>query len=440
MVERVLVLGTTGVDKDYALDNLKGYREDQYGEAGFEHINLEDDFILKKNRIKIFDYLDADEDEQVKYWLKGWNELKNILKNYKDKNLLLSMHSVLVHRSYGTRSPIKVKNIVEDFEPTMIVTFIDDVYIKWHRTQKRAGRQEYIGKPTLEQLLQGRRSEILIGDLLAKQTTEDSYPPHYVISVWHPARVLDRIIFRRPLATAYMSFPISKPRKLKSAGDISGEEEINGVLKRVSEFESHNHDIAFFCPLTIDEYPLLNAPRIDKNGNLVAKLEDKVKYFRAFQMNNRWNVRDFYGNATTLLSNDRELPKAINVEFIGKDDEVSNVKGMIRTDVGIRDYRMIRQSDFLVVINPFFKTVGGEFKFAKGVRNEIEYAQKLKRGVPIIIYQNPAHDPDGLIFEHLERGSGHVGGASYGSEYISIYNDLETFLNNIEVTTKKMRK
>ncbi|MBT9165002.1 MAG: hypothetical protein DDT23_01013 [candidate division WS2 bacterium] len=432
MSVRALILGTTGVNKDTALGNFKRYRETQYGEVNFEHLNLEK-IILEKNGIKIFDYLDADEDEQISYWLKGWSELKQRLNHYTDIDLLLSMHAVLVRRSYGTRSPVKIKRIVEDFKPTIIITLIDDVHIKWYWTHNRAAqrKQKYLGKPTLEQLLQARRSEILIGDLITKQITDDSpYPPHYVISVWHPARVLDRIIFRKPLTTAYLSFPISKPRKLKLAGDPSGENEINGILKRVSDFESKEHNIALFCPLTIDEYPLLKL----LDDPVVKAYDEEIgeeKDFRVFQMENRWNIRDFYGRETLLLTDDSKLQGEIKIPIIDKVDEVSDVGGMIRTDVGIRDYRMIRQSNCMAVFDPVFKTAAGEFKFARGVLNEIEYAQKLKRKIPIYIYQNKSFDPDNLVSKRFETGSEHVGGQTYGSEYITLYFDLERLLQAI---------
>lgn len=421
MVQRILVLGTTGVNKDFALQNLSKYRTELHSNEGFEHLNLED-FILKENGIEIFNYLDADEDQQVRFWIKGWKGLKSKIKSCKDKNILLSMHAILARRSYGTRSPMKIECIINDYKPTKLITLISDVYLMWHRTHEYAGRRKYLGKPTLEELLQARRSEILVGDILAKQAAkEDPYPLHYVISVWHPVRVLYRVIFHRNPSTVYLSFPISRPRELKLHGDPSEEKEINKNLEAISKFEVDHPDFIFFCPLTIDEYPLLKAAKVSK------KDKNKTFYFREFKMENRWNVRKFYGKVD-LLIDESDLPEKIIIP----DEEVEHVAGMIKTDVGIRDYRMVSQSSKgMVVLNPVSKGVDEEYAFSEGVNNEIEYALRLNRERPIYLYQNPKQDPRGLARSKSETGSKNVGDLTHKLEYVISFSNLRDLQNEM---------
>ena len=372
MAERILILGTTGVSKSTAIANLRKYRESLHGCANFEHFNLED-FIIEKNRISVFRYLDTEYDQQIQYWLKGWDGLITKLNECKDQNVLLSMHSVLARRWYGTRSPVRLERVVKDFNPTIIITLINDVYLQWHTTHEHAGRENHIGKPSLEQLLQARRSEIFFGDLIARQVTANDpppYPPHYVISVWHPARVLDRVLFRESLKTVYLSFPISKPRKLKLAGDDTGVREMNSVLSTVSELDLRAHDIATFCPLTIDEYPLLMAESKELSVGC-----DESEILTVFETKTRWNTRDFYGEETLLITDD--LPEEIKIP----EEQINHAEGMIKADVGIRDYRLVEQSESLAVLNPVFKTTDGDFKFARGVYDEIRFA--IKKEIPI---------------------------------------------------------
>jgi hypothetical protein len=83
MAERVLVLGTAGVRKSVALKNLNRYQIEQSGTPNFVPFDLERT-ILDANRIPFYRYLDADEERQCTYWLKGWKALK-----YKEKNKYL---------------------------------------------------------------------------------------------------------------------------------------------------------------------------------------------------------------------------------------------------------------------------------------------------------------------------------------------------------------
>lgn len=427
MAERILIFGTTGVNKSFVCRKLETYQTNLYGKVNFQWFDFEN-FVLSANRFRhIYEYLDAKAEVQSNYWLEAWEQFKPEIQKHNDENIILSMHGVLARREYGTRTAIEINKILEDFKPTKIITLIQDVYLKWNYTQERAGEKRYIGKPTLEQLLQARRTEIFLGDLIAQQIDRTSpFEKHYVVSVWHPVRLLDRLAFRsNTLSKFYLSFPISTPRKWMEKDDYSKKDEIDTALKKVLDYESKFQTVAFFCPLTIDEYPLLNSTTErgrDEDGNEID--------ISIFNISNRWNVRNFYGEEL-LLMDDQTLPETINIPL----EQVKDVAGMIRTDVGLRDYRLILQSNFLAVYNPIFIRPDGKVRISRGIHNEIRYATYYNK--PLYVYQTPSYDPEHKLEHDLTFQAPSVGGGVQGSDYISIYHDLDEWLEAILEEIKK---
>lgn len=406
MTERFLILGTTGVVKNDVISNLRKYAQSQSVPVDFVSVDFEKDYILGKTpRLKMHSYLDAGKDRQRGYWQTGWESL---MLECQAKNIILSLHGVLTRLTTGTRSPINLHSLFE-FSPTRIVTLIDDVYVKWYRTETRAVDAPYKGTPTLEQLLDARRAEIFLGELIATNINPQAL--YYVLAVRHPARTLYRLLFvpHQELTTVYLSFPISGPRKLLSENDdSSGIFEVNEFLKKANDFESKNPKVACFCPLCIDEYPLLWAPEEKKQG----------KKYKVFRMKDRWNIRKFYGDEI-LLTVDSNLPAKIEMPS----KQVDHAEGFIRRDVALRDYRLVTQADRLAVFNPWFN--GRE---TKGVRNEIRFA--IRNNIPCHIYQDPKHDSNGEAREKLNPPLSSLGDEPY-SEYIKFHDSVDDLFKRI---------
>jgi hypothetical protein len=431
MNERVLLLGATGVRKQVALRNLKAFQERYNTGEEFESLDVEEHILSEGRRVPIpfHQYLDKPPDQQHMLWLRGWEKLAQKLKSddFKNKNIILSMHGVLVRPMYGTRSPVVLSKIMMDFKPTVIITLIDNVYLMWDRTQQRAGKRGYVGKPTLAQLFRARRAEIFFGDLVANQTLSDNDPaPHYVISVWHPARLLSKLLFRKPkLQLAYMSFPISIPREvLRDKGSDQLIQELNTLLKRAADFEAINPNFGFFCPLTIDEYPLLGTLT---TGNSV-KFEDEqggVVDCRVFLTKDRWDVRQFYkdirGGDKEILLTDDDIPTSITIP----EKHIRGAASFIPDDVTIRDYRLTAQSDYVVALNPVLL---GHPRISGGVYNEIICALTLTK--PVLAYQDKKHDPEGIFQKEFRKVSESMG-PSLDFYHTIPYDDLDSLLHEI---------
>lgn len=438
--ERVLLLGITGVRKETALDQLEEYQENHYGNARFRSIHFE-----KSLDKSIFTYVKEAENQQRFTWDRAWRRMKRKHSevfeehNQGSEDIILCMHGVLTWGNYGARSPLVIRKVVEDFRPTIIITLIDDIYLLRHRIHETAEGEPWRGTPELEQLVQARRSSIFLGSLLAKQRRHDEDPPlpHYVLSIWHPARVLDRLILNHPdLKPVYMSFPITTPRTYRLAsGSIDVKEELNSIFERTIDFGKTHRDLTFFSPLTIDEYPLvfarqqredfphLNSRRVERepegdNDN------DECTYDVEFHMEDRWDVRDFYGDNETLLTKDGQIPDIISIP----EDEVIAIEAMVESDVPHRDYQLVEQSRQLAVFNPVLQNRKGEREISGGVNNEIVYAQSL--WYPVYIYQDPSRDPDDLVRKEYKKSSGSME-EQPGSELIKVEDNLDDFLQRL---------
>lgn len=393
MRQHVLILGPVGVGKKLALSNLESYSNQQPYSPLLMRFDLEKDFIFPSNHITEYGYFDSQKDMQKIYWENGWRSFyeNHVAKSDGDNaTVCLSLHAVITRPLYGTRSPINLQSLLS-FRPDIIVTLIDDVYLMYSRTEARASGLGYRGRPTLEQLLDARRTEIFLGDFIASHVAPSAR--HYVLAIQHPARTLYRLMFGRNLRRIYLSFPITGPRALLLQGDSSGIEEVNSFLRLADDFESRNPHIACFCPLAIDEFPLLEAIKECETSQL------------EFKTANRWHISDFCKEP--LLVGD--MPETIQIPK----EYVSRAAGLIRSDVRLRDYRLVDQSDALAVFNPWFNG-----KRANGVRNEIALA--LRHCIPVHIFQDPKHDPENEAMKTLKKEEGSLGDEP-GSEYLTFY-------------------
>ncbi|MBI4487496.1 MAG: hypothetical protein HY694_00290 [Deltaproteobacteria bacterium] len=285
------------------------------------------------------------------------------------------------------------------------MTLIDDVYTKWYQTERRSGGLEWKGRPSLAQLIEARRDEIFLGDVLATNLASGGNElRNYVIAVHHPARVLSHLIFNSHPRMIYLSFPISEPRRLLQQGDSSGISEINDFLKRAFAREKDSEATVCFCPLTIDELPLTVLK--GKKGTV------------QLQRSHRWDVTAFYGSEP-LLTDPHFLPESMSLPH----NQVKDATAMITSDVATRDYRLVLQSNRLAVFNPWFNG-----KQSKGVDNEVDCA--LQHHIPVHIFQDIRHDPQNRAQEYYQRSAGSLGYRE-SQRYITLHNTVEELFASI---------
>ena len=332
------------------------------------------------------------------------------INNHEDTFLLL--HSTISRSFYGIRSPIIFERLL-DWNPDAIVTLFDDVYVCWNNTQVRAKGNHYIGMPTLEQLILNRRVEMVIGDLLsANLGIRGNNVPHYFLATRHPCSLLDRLLYPpNELKTIYLSFPISAPRRMLKNGNNDGINEVNIFLKAAYDRANSDRSLALFCPLSIDELPLVSLPGANEG-------DEKC----VFEKDMRW---DMFSLCEHPLLNNDPLPDTIDISK----QEIEEASSSIKLDVAIRDYRLIDQSQALWVFNPVFKEddKAAILEPSGGVSNEIDYA--THQSVPVYIYQNPDHDPGGIAPEKW-RNSPSALGVGFSASQINFVNNMNDLFDS----------
>jgi hypothetical protein len=383
--KRVLFLGLTGIAKRKALENLARYCKSKFYQD-CEVVDLDNDFLVSRIAAQPA-FLDDDIWSQRKAWCEAWDlcrneQLEPLIEA--DKHIFLGLHGCYLRTHYGSRCVLDMKRIAQ-FKPTLIITLIADVYDMWWRTEERARGEAWRGQPSPEHLIEGRRAEVMVADQIALECS--SRPRSLVLAIQHPCDTVSKCIFSPKPRVVYLSFPISEPRRMADKGDMSGIEEVSGLIRHVYERQKSDADLACVCPLAIDELPF---------SKCFKGICDAEAAFDRDAV--RWDLSNFWP-----LSERMGIPAEIGGKF--RSEDVHAASGSIRTDVSWRDFRLAEQADKLAVFNPIFP---GRETVTGGVANEVTFATKF--GHPIYVYQDPKLDPNDLCAKWLAGfGSGTMG-------------------------------
>lgn len=378
-----LFLGTTGTEKEEALKRLRKWAENQGRPQPFI-VDFEDQIEkLHYSNGSLYEYMDLPKlSLQRPQWKTTFEYvLPSIKLEQQKRDVYIALHGSLIRKEYGVRSVLDLLNIAS-LKPDAIITLIDDVFVNWCITEKRArGGQGQKGRPTLAQLLIGRRHEILTGDIVAN-FLEDKLglprKPHYVIALRHSVETLGRLLYGNNIKTIYTSFPISTPRERQEQGDHNAINEINGMLQKVLEFQKNHKDLVIFLPVTLDEMLLANLAATitkDSGDNDMAKLK----------LTQRWQIPEILGKT---LRNEEDLPEVLEMPA----RQLMEIAGLINDEILTHDFRMIDQSKKMLVLSQYC-----EKEESSGVSAEIDYA--LYSSVTIEGYQVPAWLPPGVKWE-----------------------------------------
>ena len=385
MHQRILLLGTTGIKKKSIAENVKNVLNSDYGH-NIQIIDFEKEYFKKTNDYRnMSGFLTIEKNWQHLIWNDAWKmfsaDLEGELKN---TPIILILHGAYVNEGYGVRSFIDFNYICKDFQPSLIVTLIDDIYNMWWRTEAHADGDNIKGRPSIEQLLMARRTEITIGDLIAYQNSLTKPARHIVCSVNHPVgNILKLVLFNAKVA--YLSFPISEPRKLSRNGDNSFIDAINCFHN--SALNRNSNKVIYISPLAIDELPLCTVANpviqnieqekneIEKAFSLdkerkkeeLKKLANSEKSTIVFDRSKRWPLSDLWKNSDLLCDNAPKVPTTIEIPA----SQLHNICGIIKTDIGWRDYKLVDQADALSIFCPI---PPGREEVTRGVMGEWQKA------------------------------------------------------------------
>lgn len=383
--KRVIFFGVTGICKNDVAKNVQEFIKSEYNEE-YTIVHFEKDFLTKRPNFRSFDsYLAKPVAEQAIMWSEAWQDFQKFLSTIHNKKILLLLHGVFVRKNFGVRSVLDLAQIIKDFQPTLVVNLIDDIYSLYNNTYDRAIKGQSNQKPTLEQLLTGRKAELLISELLCLQGNQRFRIRHVLFSVRNPLRSLVNIIYSNA-HIIYLSFPISAPRgAIKKRGDYTLKEGIDQFHKSSLDLLRDNKSISIISPLSIDELPFVET---------LTSPQGEGALTISFDSSKRWQLSDIWGEEATA-SNNQPAPAEIPIE------SVKESVGLISTDVGWRDFRLVSQSSCLAVYCP---VPPGEDRITRGVRNEIDSA--VFEGIPSYVFQDSTWDPNSKIMDIIgETGS-----------------------------------
>lgn len=422
---RTVLLGICGLGKAQLAGRIDSWCQTHHHHAPLRIEDFEHNYLPNGAKVPYRTFLRDAPTKQFDYWRSGWAELRGsgFLGSTNDDTVLL-MHGAIVRGDYGTRVVLDLPSVLE-FQPDTIITLIDDVYDLWWRTEDRAKDDSWKGRPTLEQLIAARRTEQLVGDLIANHLN----PParHVVLSVNHPLENAARLILSTsPPHIVYLAFPISEPRRMlqQQPPNQRGMDLINEFHRSAFQIQKELPNCLFITPLAIDERPLSDLARQPESGVVeevaAAQGEPDQQCLRFDRDTRRWPTT-IVGPRETLIS--AGPPNASAQKPIPL-SQVRAASGSIETDVGWRDYRLVLQADALAVCCP---VMNNRDELAGGVRDEINFA--TTRGKPVYIYQDEQQDEKNLARQLLKPGSSAMG--------VSDQQELITFCQSMEDALKR---
>jgi hypothetical protein len=334
-----------------------------------------------------------------------WDDRLQKLSADESKNIFLALHGCYIRSHYGSRCVLDIEQVAQ-FNPHLVVTLISDVYEMWWRTEARASGMAWRGRPTIEHLLFGRRAEVMVADQIALACK--NRPRSLVVAASHPCDTLARCIFNPKARVAYLSFPISEPRRHQEKGDATALAEVSTFIRLAHEKQKQSDNLACICPLAIDELPFSKS---------FAGLAAENSSFNRDAL--RWSLADFWNTDECLTK-----PSEVHADFRVAD--VVQASGSIATDVGWRDYRLAEQADMLAVFNPVFRN---RDTVSSGVATEITFATRFNH--PIYVYQDPAQDTNDVLGKWIKGFGGGSMGQGPSSSLITRSDSLEEMLSLI---------
>lgn len=378
---RVVLAGHSGLSKKTVAENLKKEILRNEPEATVV-IACAEDFIFD-----VPTFLARNRPDQVIEWR---DSLSRVIDHWEMEGPKADYSFLLMHLTFQwhshlisplswmlpPRSPIGAPDALEDtlieyainkFQPHYFVTLIDDI----QAVQARIRKHGYEFR--LRELLRWRDTETLMADILGKHAARRVNSKHYpfenspIVAIRHPPSMLYKFLRKRDVPRVYASFPIGTPRS------INDNDARQKVMAEIDRFRSILHDeFTVFDPLTIDEFPLQDVSK--KSPSILAAEE-------------QWPI----SAAHTLCGEDRgrmEL-RADDLEEVVAKLGGDEGKNEIARQTERRDFRLIDQSDFVIIYRPtYYKEKDGNW--SRGTYHEALYSKG--GGKPFIVVRDREND------------------------------------------------
>lgn len=215
----------------------------------------------------------------------------------------------------------------------------------------------------LSRLLSWRHLDMVEAESLASALGA----PLTTLGVKHPRAALERLVSKPETATAYLSHPISRPRRARTAGQPWPE--VVGISNDLSA-RFADADIVLVCPTAIDEF------------RLVKSSEAADIYARPFALTERWPMLVPLNDA--ISSSHAPSDRVTHVDLLAKGSAPAvgavarSLETEIYAEVPFRDHYLVTHTQGFFVFRPAYE----EGKFSGGVRAEIDHWRQLSQFEP----------------------------------------------------------
>lgn len=348
---RVLVLGTSGVQKRPYIENVADIAADEAGYGGL-------DSPAFGQFIRIYDL-----DERIREvegglpgytsWLSNVagheedirNELSNVLNEVGDyspgpPHIFLLLHTVY-YRKRNFFSALSY-DMIDEFNPTVAISLIDDFYDVSASIREREQEIRTESAMSHGEVLQWRNVELMMTDFLTSQLP--SVEKHFVVAKKHPPEMVRRLLFERNRLRLYSAYPM---RNTRTTSDRI--RELNSYRERLGE------EFTVFDPATIDERPIMSRNTVDGEDYIVDQVDSEVLLKRQ------------------PVAYDRSEPAELEAypPDVSIHDFLEHVE-TIDQSIERRDFRLIDQSDAMIGYRPNWSGEG----VSSGVSSEADHARR----------------------------------------------------------------
>lgn len=322
---------------------------------------------------------------------KLWNQaIQNIILQIKQQESenetfisFISFHSVYYHKRTNEYFSCLNIELLSAFCPTKVITMIDDIY-DIHSRLQRVGElfHRSYNCQTIDLILDlfviqdWRAKEIMMSRFLNVQLNNKNIKSNFfVFAVKHPYDTLENLILNKPVV--YLSHPISEVRRLekKNEHDLA-----NSLLTDMRMF-SHKiiERYSTFLPTTIDEFRIQTviSKRKKTRTNLKGINVQETHYTNS--LSPRWDKDDYkhpnniFFEAIDPNDENKLWKENISLEVdMGISSLLKALRSRISSQVTVRDYILVEQSDILIVFRPIFNG-----NISGGVEEENDYFNTL---------------------------------------------------------------
>jgi hypothetical protein len=398
---KVVFTGTSGIHKGKVIRHFADFLANKWDIADADRESAIR-IIEPERHLPISESLESPADHQRTVLQNAYSEAlkdaKRYLRNKKTKAIFLSLHATYMeqdrifsalawHHERERRKPSMLIAFLKSFGPRHFITLMDDCYYLQQRC--RAGSPSISLR--LREFMRWREIETLISDHLANEVIpftatargEDArrfpYERSPMFAVRQPCETLYRFLYEPRTPRVYASFLIGEIRKR-----ATGERKIS-MTRQVDRFVTQlSERYCVFNPLTIDEKPL----------EQLADALDETMSSAVFEKRLRWpNIVE-----PTLTPYQIEDAQDLHAHEL---HELFSARGTrertsLDRQVQYRDFRLVDQSDCIVLYRPTNKADRAKSTWGSGCLAEYIHAKRtlhLKPEFRIFIIRDESDGP-----------------------------------------------